>query len=158
MYIDPTTKRHGKAAAAALLHELEHLTRAGREESKIGKDFQTVGVRLFGSYMEAFAFASPLAQAGFAEVMGHFVSNSTAKLPPYAIAYERSYFHGGKDGPTAQQRDAHARIWLARANATAQAVLNVHTTASAAARAPSAKSNLRRPRIAPPDASQRAQA
>lgn len=110
---NPNSGEHGKAVAAALLHELEQI--GGDYDGKATLD-QQPGIKLFARYLEAYRAASPKARDGFITVMGDYVGVVAGGCTPDAASYRKPKIGFPcikvKGAPSLRECQAHARVWL----------------------------------------------
>ena len=114
MNINRDSFEHGKAVAAALLHELECIN--GHYEPRKPLEDQE-GVKLVSSYLDAYAHAPEPARRGFAAFIGDYLVTTAGGSAPDAAGYRREQY-GNVSAPTAgaprslTECKRHAEEWL----------------------------------------------
>ena len=97
MKVNRDSSEHGKAVAAALLHDLECIN--GHYEPHKPLEDQE-GVKLVSSYLDAYAHAPEKARRGFAAFIGDYLATTAGGHAPDAEGYRREQYRN-VSAPTA---------------------------------------------------------
>lgn len=114
MNVNRDSVEHGKAVAAALLHDLECIN--GHYEPNKSLEDQE-GVKLVGSYLDAYAHAPDSARRGFAAFIGDYLATSAGGAAPDAASYRREQYCNVSAATAGAPRSLeeckrHAQEWL----------------------------------------------